>query len=81
MPCAEGVAAALHWPARVLSAHSAAHSPSCRCYCAGLGAPISVYLRCLSARRQCVGELLAGVHAVQEVQLLAGDPQGPDLED
>lgn len=36
---------------------------------------MSLWLRCVSSRRQSVGELLAGVHVVQEVRLLAGPNQ------
>ena len=43
----------------------------------GLGLPISLCLRCLSTRRQSVGELLAAVHPAQEVAVLAaGDGDG-----
>ncbi|KAI3434654.1 hypothetical protein D9Q98_002719 [Chlorella vulgaris] len=42
---------------------------------AGIGAAVSLWLRCVSSRRQSVGELLAGVHVVKEVRLLAGPNQ------
>lgn len=46
---------------------------------AGIGAPLSLALRCLGGRRQSVGELLAGVAAVQEVAVEAsGDGDGDD---
>ncbi|KAL4441902.1 hypothetical protein ABPG77_003818 [Micractinium sp. CCAP 211/92] len=38
---------------------------------AGLGLGISLYLRCLSARRQGVGEMLLAIHPVQEVAAAA----------
>ena len=44
--------------------------PVARSARAGAGALVSLAMRC-SSRRQCVGELLAGVQAVQEVQLTA----------
>jgi hypothetical protein len=46
---------------------------------AGIGVPVSLWLRCVSARRRSVGELLAGVHLVQEVRVThGGEPDDPD---
>lgn len=52
-------------------------SGPCRVYPAGLGLVVSLYLRCLSARRQSVGEMLLAIHPVQEVAVAAcGEDSG-----
>lgn len=55
-----------------------APAPMCPCLlpaapCAGAGLPVSLALRCFHAGRQSVGELVAGVGAVQEVAVDTAD--------